>query len=164
MGDNDEYGEKYLFEGKAPLTKFIHDDDRFMKKLILVAVIVLELVLGFSVPSHAWQVQVRNDTSQNANVDIYISSIFNYKVGSIIIVPGATGTIDTGGWCPSGLTGAFVGNQKQLISNLASTSCLGHEIGPAGFSACCWNSSWTICRKRGDDQSINDKDYGFCKQ
>ena len=129
-----------------------------MKIRALLAAIVLVLGCGFCSLSFAWDVTVHNPTPYFVQVEIYTTVFTSEILESTIITKNSSHTFKTGNWCPSGFKGNFMPGAR-----IASTSILGHET--ELFSAGCWNSSWQICRKRGNEgDEIKDNDYGFCKQ
>jgi hypothetical protein len=138
-----------------------------LMNVILLTGIVSVILLGIAANLHAWTVTVRNDSEETCRVDLYYTSFEGNKEYGMKLVPkGGTATFETGLWCPSGFTGIIFKDPKNLeYPSLASTSILGHETGTTGFSAGCWNSSWKICRKRGEGyKEVRNNDYGFCKQ
>jgi hypothetical protein len=138
-----------------------------LMNVVLLAGIVSVILLSIAVNLHAWTVTVKNDTGETCRVNLYYTSFDgNKEYGYKLLPMGSTVTFETGAWCPSGFIGIIFKDPKNLeYPSLASTSILGHETGMAGFSAGCWNSSWTICRKRGaGSKEVSNNDYGFCKQ
>lgn len=113
----------------------------------------------------AYQVKVHNPTDEYVHVYVYVNKLlFNDPVHNFDVGPHSTGTIETGGLCPSGVDG-YVDRGK--MPKMQSHSCLGHDVDSSSFTACCWNLSFKVCRKRGDTTPgviIRNGDYGFCPE
>ena len=129
---------------------------------ILLGIMVFLLLFGSVAISNAWQLTVWNPTDTKCKVTVWDHRFaVLHDLGTVTIQPSSSNTWSTGGYCPSCMEGKiWDGNAYRYIK---WTNCLGNEIGCAdGCSACCWNSTWHICRKRGSG-TIHDYDYGFCK-
>ncbi len=140
-----------------------------------IGVFLVSVSVLFCAPSvaFAWQVTVQNDTQYYAKVNFWGNHLFWSQIEATReIDAGASVTVDTGGICPSGFSGQFEEKQALgrpqgggFISYLAPTSILTGGGGePSMFTACCWNSSWRICRKRNEGGVMQNEDFGFCKQ
>lgn len=150
-----------------------------LMNIILIAGVVAVILLGIASHSHAWKVTVKNGNENKmingvetystvtATVTFYYNALIANGEGAWQNIHlGESFTYDSGGLCPSGFTGRLffiTKDGKMDEKELAPTSILGHEVGKEGFTAGCWDSSWTICRKRGQGVTINNNDYGFCK-
>jgi hypothetical protein len=136
-----------------------------LMNVVLITGIVSVILLGIASNSHAWRVTVTNGSDRPCIVlfydNAYIVNDWQYRE---TIQPSQSITLDSKGYCFSGLEGFYFPPDGREVK-IASTSILGHEVDVGGFSAGCWDSSWTICRKRGaGDPNVRDNDYGFCKQ
>ena len=138
-----------------------------MKKIFIAAMVSL-LVSGSISIANAWELTVRNDTGKNCKVLIYDDRFAaNYPREEVTIASGSSYTWHTGGYCPDCMKGEIYasGQSNPGWRKIKWTNCLGKEIAIAdGCTACCWNTSWRICRKRGEGYDIRDDDYGFCKE
>ena len=130
---------------------------------ILLGIMVSLLLFGSISIANAWQLTVRNPTDKDCKVllwDQHPFFVINAREKVTISAAGSY-TWDTGGYCPACMQGEIWDGQTYRY--IKWTNCLGREVSTAdGCSACCWNSSWQICRKRGSG-TIHDYDYGFCK-
>lgn len=114
-----------------------------------------------------YKVTVRNPTDSRCAVNVYVNQIVNTPLGSssTIIQPHTTVIFRTGSLCPSGLRGSYWDADSGVWRKMKDTHCLGYAISYHGFTACCWDVNFYVCRKTGSPGSaIQDKDYGFCKE
>jgi hypothetical protein len=128
-----------------------------IKKIFIVAMVSLLLSGSISI-TNAWEVTVRNDTGKDCKVTIY-----DYRFVSVspreemTIASGSSYTWKTGGYCPTCMDGQIYasGQSSPGWKKIKWTNCLGNEIAIAeGCSPCCSNTSWRICRKRGEGYDI----------
>ena len=135
-----------------------------MKKDLVGLAALFAFMVGSASLSSAFDVTIKNGTPYRIRVFVYVTKDYrNDESGYGDLGPGVSYTFKTGGWCPSGMEG-FVRYDVGETREIASTSILGHETGRSWFSPGCWNSSWTVCRKRGTEGTpVQDRDYGFCR-
>jgi hypothetical protein len=106
-----------------------------------------------------WHVTVRNPTDYVVQVHVH------YAVGwtdMVTINPGGQHRFDIpGAKCPTGLAGLYSINGRW--APMLDTSCSGNDkpFSCACWAACCWNTTWDVCRK---PHWVVDYGYGFCKQ
>ncbi len=133
-----------------------------MKRYLVACAMVLAAMFSLESLSSAFDVTITNQSPYLTRVHVYVTKDYkNVESAYGYLDPGVSYTFKTGGWCPSGMVGLVYVDPAR---DIASTSILGHETGKAGFSPGCWNSSWTVCRKRGAAGSpVQNNDYGFCR-
>jgi len=100
-------------------------------------------------------------TTEPVVVDIWVNKLlFNGMVASYdMVAPGETRAFETGGLCPSGISGSIFYRSGAL--SMQSHSCLGSDVEYKWFTACCWNVNFKVVRKQGDDSTVKNNDYGF---
>jgi hypothetical protein len=115
-----------------------------------------------------WHVTVKNPNEVPVKVNV------GYKKGTVtlywvespfaVIAPGGEHQFNIpGAACPHGLTGFYSVEGKWLY--MLDTGCLGGDVKRDFWTACCWNETFEVCRKRGSGSSeYHDEDYGFCKK
>lgn len=130
-----------------------------MKKRLTGFAVLVMVLFSLTSLSLAYDVTVKNDeVAEYVKVTLYISTVNNVEFSTLFIPKGGSVTFKTGGWCPSGLKG--YAEPIGLAKTLESTNMYGHN---SAFVAVCSGSSWKICRKHGTG-TLNDNDFGFCKQ
>ena len=88
----------------------------------------------------------------------------SFEYVEAFVDPSNTVTLNIpGAACPHGVAGRYWTGDHWL--DLKPASCLGHDVGTGSWTACCWNVTFEICRKAGQEGGeYRDSDFGFCKK
>jgi hypothetical protein len=132
-------------------------------------VVMLSFCIGLTETSASgamvYEATAKNETELVVRVEAYNDQWSSgMGLGEQTIQPGGSYTWRSSTYCLCG----FKGQIRDSAGNwykMQDTDCNGNKTSSIGFSACCWNLNFKVCRKEGvGNKEIKDGDYGFCKQ
>ena len=137
----------------------------------LSLVLVIATAYGLSIgPGTCWggvnyKTTLRNPTPYPVRVVLLVDKlVVKEERERATIQPNGSYTWETGALCPVYFEGEIMNPATEEYVDMQRWSLLyNYHTTSSGEFPLCGSSSWSVCRKRGKD-TVNDGDFGFCKQ